>query len=177
MMNGVLKMRKHILALMALLSLAAIGLMNATAISPDSESLSAGDVSDTLLRTMQAADANDTAGQSELNIWNSFVQNLNHQIMLLQGNKTNDEIMIALTTLFVLNSHEVVDAQSRIPDEKYKDFHNATVNGMKYFNIYLYNMAKAFETRDMRYFAVGREAYNKTMEYYNMGKIERDFLY
>ena len=95
--------------------------------------------------------------------WNSFIENFDHQGMILngtlQGNMTYDEAMVAITALFVLNSQAVADAQSMIPDEKYADFHNATVNAMKYFNIYLYNMAKLFETRDARYSAVGRDKY------------------
>ena len=176
-------MRKYILAIMALFSLAAIGMMSATATSSDSKSLSAADLSDQLLKTMQAGvNANDTAaGQSEMRIWNSFVENFDYQGNILngtlQGNMTYGEAMVATTALFVLNSQSVADAQRMIPDDKYADFHNATVNAMIYFNVYLYNMAKLFETRDGRYSAIGREAFNRSMDYYNMGKSEAEFLF
>ena len=90
---------------------------------------------------------------------------------------TYEEAMVATTALLVLNSQSVADAQSITPDEKYTDFLSSTINAMKYFNIYLYNMAKLFETRDGRYSAVGREAFNRSMQYYEAGKSEAEFIY
>jgi hypothetical protein len=166
---------------MALLSLAAIGMMNATAISSDSEGVSAGDASDPLLKTLQAGVNDTAAGQSELRAWNSFIENFDYQGVILnetmQGNMTYEEAMVATTALLVLNSQSVADAQSITPDEEYADFLSSTINAMKYFNIYLYNMAKLFETRDGRYSAVGREAFNRSMQYYEAGKSEAEFIY
>ena len=170
-------MRKYMIAMMALFVLAAIAITNATAISATEQ------MSQPILKTMQAeTPANETLeGQSEMRVWNSFVENFDYEGVILngtlQGNATYEYAMIATTALLVLNSQALADSERMIPGDKYKDFHNYTINAMKYFNVYLYNMAKLFETRDGRYSAMGRDAFNQSMDYYAKGKSEAEFIF
>lgn len=170
-------MRKYMTAMMALFVLAAIAIMNATAISATEQT------GQLILKTMQAGTpANVTPeGKSEMKLWNGFVENSNTEYLIvnatLNGNATYEYAMIATTTLLVLNSQALADSERMIPEDEYKDFHNYTINAMKYFNVYLYNMAKFFQTKDGRYYAIGRDARNQSGEYYTMGKNEAEFIF
>lgn len=176
-------MRNHIIAVMALFVLAATVMTNAAATSALGESLPPEQMSQPILSTMQAGTQADEAqeGKAEMRIWNTYVENFDYQGEILngtlQGNASYREAMIATTALFVLNSQDLAGAEMVTPGEKYKDFHNYTINAMRYFNVYLYNMAKLFETRDASYSAIGRDAFNQSMEYYDMGKSEAEFLF
>ncbi len=104
-------MRKYMIAMMALFVLAAISISNATAIS------AAEQTSQPILKTMQAGTpANDTLeGQSEMRIWNSFVENFDYEGVILngtlQGNASYEYAMIATTALLVLNSQALADSE------------------------------------------------------------------
>jgi len=157
-------------------------LLAASALAAE-DSISVKDGEDILLRTMQVvADANETSdGQSEMLIWNGFVENFDYEGEILnktlQGNMTSEEAMTATAALLTLNSFGLTEAEKVKPSESYADFYNYSINAMKYFNVYLYNMAKIFETGDARYTQEARDAFNITMDYYTQGKDEADFLY
>ena len=170
-------MRKYMTAMMALFVLAAIAITNATAISATEQT------SQPILKIMQAeTPANGTLeGQSEMRVWNNFVENFNYEGVILngtlRGNTTYEYAMIATTAVLVMNSQALADSERMIPEDKYKDFHNYTINAMKYFNVYLYNTAKYFQTRQGRYYAIGRDALNQSSDYYNKGKNEAEFIF
>ncbi len=176
-------MRSYIIAVMALFVLAAIAVTSVNATSAPDTSLTPAQMNQPVLKTMQAeTQVNDTQeGQAEKRIWNTFIENFDYQGEIfnstLHSNASYGDAMIATTALFVLNSQGLADAESITPGEKYEDFHNYTINAMKYFNVYLYNMAKLFETRNARYSVVGREAFNRSVDYYTMGKNEAEFLF
>lgn len=164
-------------AMMALFVFAAIAITNAAAISATEQT------SLPTLKTMQAeTPANDTLqGQAEMRAWNSFVENFDYEGVILngtlQGNSSYEYAMIATTALLVLNSQALADSERMIPGDKYKDFHNYTINAMKYFNVYLYNMAKYFQTKKLRYYAIGSEARNQSRDYYTKGYNEAEFIF
>jgi len=178
-------MRTRMGVLLTLFILVATAMVSMQAVSAQDTSPSSGVTDQPALKIMQVQDAEETEqGATEMRIWNSFVENFDYQWEILnstaQGNGSNESIrdaMIATTALLVLNSQGLAEAESITPAEEYRDFHNYTINSMKYFNIYLYNMAKLFETRKARYSTVGTEALNQSLEYYNLGKAEAEFLF
>ncbi len=176
-------MRRNTLAVLALTFVAAICILNATATMTTDKSLPIKDAKDPILRTMQAGSAaNETVtGQLVLRSWNSFVENFDYQGQILndtaRGNATYGEAMVQSAALLVLNSQALAEGEKIVPGEKYQDFHDYTLNSMKYFNVYLYNMAKLFETRDGRYARTARDAFNLSVDYYTKGKDEANFLF
>jgi hypothetical protein len=123
----------------------------------------------------------DANGTSILRGWNQFVENINSSSDVLDkaihGNMSNDDAMVLTTSLFVLSSQALSDLGQIKPSEKHAEFKNYTMNGMFYFNKYLINMAKYFETKDGRYVILAREYFNKSQEYYALGRDEAEFLY
>lgn len=180
-------MKRYVIGVLTLFVLAATAIACVQAASAQDMGPSSDKTDQPVLKIMQivADETNETEeAVVERTIWNSFVENLDYQGELLnstaQGNASNEtirDVMVATTALLVLNSHALAEAESITPDEKYKDFHSYTVNSMKYFNIYLYNMAKLFETRKSKYSTTGRDALNTSLEYYNLGKAEAEFLF
>ena len=185
-------MRTRMSVLLALLILIATAMMSMQAASGQDAGRSSPAVDQPTLKIMQVQNAEETEQgaaeteqeAAERRIWNSFVENFDYQWEILnstaQGNGSNESIrdaMVATTALLVLNSQGLAEAESITPSEEFRDFHNYTVTSMKYFNIYLYNMAKLFETRKARYSNTGREALNYSVQYYNLGKAEAEFLF
>jgi len=178
-------MRSRLNVLLALFILAATAAMSMPPVSAQDESSSAGMIDQPVLKIMQAQDAGDPdEGATEKRIWNTFVENFDYQWEIwnatVHGNGSNQSIkeaMIATTALLVLNSQGLAEAESTVPSEKYGDFHNYTVSSMKYFNIYLYNMAKYFETRKTKYSTAATDALNNSIKYYDLGKTEAEFLF
>jgi hypothetical protein len=123
----------------------------------------------------------DANGTSILRGWNQFVENINSSSDVLdkaiQGNISNDDAMALTTSIFVLNSQAISDLAQIKPSKDYAKFKNSTINGMVFFNKYLINMAKYFETKDGRYVLLARDYFNKSQEYYAQGRDEAEFLY
>lgn len=167
-------MQKHLLAIVALFVIAAMSVVNGAAISDEP-----------VLMTMQSANGNEIndtqAGQLANKSWNTFVENYDYQSEILNqtlnGNITSNEAMVSITALFVLNSQALDEAKRMNLGEKYATFHNYTINSMTYYNVYLYNMAKLFETKNGKYSRIARDAFNLSKEYYEMGKEEAEFIY
>lgn len=178
-------MRSRINALLTLLILVAAAMLSIQAASAQDASPST-EKDQPVLKVMQVQEGTETAEEvAERRIWNSFVENFDYQFEILnatkQSNGTNASLrrdsMVATTALLVLNSQGLAEAESITPSEELKDFHNYTVTSMKYFNIYLYNMAKLFETRKPKYSTSAMDALNYSMEYYNLGKAEAEFIF
>jgi len=178
-------MRARINALLALLILVATAMLSMQAASAQDASQST-EIDQPVLKVMQVQEETETAEEAaERRIWNSFVENFDYQFEILnatkQSNATNESLrrdsMVATTALLVLNSQGLAEAESITPSEEYRDFHNYTISSMKYFNIYLYNMAKLFETRKPKYSTSAMDALNYSMEYYNLGKAEAEFIF
>jgi len=178
-------MRMRISVLLAIFILITTAIMSIQAASAQDISHSSDVTDQPILKIMQIQNTEETAEEAvERKIWNSFVENFDYQWEILnstaRGNASNESIrdaMIATTALLVLNSQGLAEAESITPSEKFRDFHNYTVNSMKYFNIYLYNMAKLFETRKAKYSTAAGDAFNYSVEYYNLGKQEAEFLF
>jgi len=123
----------------------------------------------------------DTNGTDILRGWNQFVENINSSSDVLDraihGNISSEDAMALTTTLFVLNSQALSDLAQIKPSEKHAKFQNYTMNGMIYFDRYLINMAKYFETKDGRYVLLARDYFNKSQVYYAQGRDEAEFLY
>ena len=178
-------MRMRISVLLAIFILITTAIMSIQAASAQDISHSSDVTDQPILKIMQIQNTEETAEEAvERKIWNSFVENFDYQLEILnitaQGNASNESMrnaMIATTALLVLNSQGLAEAESITPSEKFRDFHNYTVSSMKYFNIYLYNMAKLFETRKGKYSIAATDAFNYSMEYYNLGKQEAEFLF
>ncbi len=178
-------MRRNTLAVLALTLVAAISILNMTAAMSTDKSVSM-DANNPVLKTMQAGNASNAANdtperQLVLANWNSFVENFLYQGQInndtARKNITYDEAMVRSTALLVLNSQALEDGEKIVPGEEYSDFHDYTLNAMRYFNIYLYNMAKLFETREGAYARSARNALNVSMDYYTKGRNEASFLY
>ena len=175
-------MKESMLAVLALTLIAAISVSNVAAISSP-------ETNEAVLGIMQAGNlTNETSAANETNAeqlalknWNSFIENFEYQNEILngtiRGNSTYREALDSITSVLVLNSKALTEAERVNPDSKYLDFHSYTINAMEYLNVYLYNMAKYFETRDARYARTAGSAFNTTVEYYNLGKDEADFLF
>ena len=176
-------MRKNALAILALTLIAAISVSSATSIMSTDKGLPENDA---LLKTMQAGNATNATVETDdeqvaLRNWNRFIENFDSQGEVLNGtitgNITYREAMSAITSILVLNSQELAETEMANPGEEYLDFHSYTVDAMRSFNAYLYNIAKYFETRDGRYAATAGTAFNLTVEYYNKGRDEVEFLF
>lgn len=176
-------MRINILVVLALTLVAAISISNVTAITSTDKSLPAKDASDSILKTMQAGNTtNETVARLlVLRNWNNFVENFDQQSKInndtARGNITYNEAMILSTSLLVLNSQALAEGERIIPGEKYSDFHKYTLDSMRYFNVYLYNIAKLFETRQGIYARNARDAFNASLDSYTKGKDEANFLF
>ena len=85
--------------------------------------------------------------------------------------------MILSTSLLVLNSQALAEGERIVPGEKYSDFHGYTLSAMRYFNVYLYNIAKLFQTRQRIYARNAGDAFNATWDNYTKGKDEANFLF
>ena len=178
-------MRRNALAVLALI-LAAISILNVTAAMSTDRSVSMKDANNPILKTMQASNASNAANETQvkqlvLANWNSFVENFLYQGQInndtARKNITYDEAMARSTALLVLNTQALAEGERIVPGEEYSDFHDYTINAMKYFNSYLYNMAKLFETRDGAYARSARNALNVSMDYYTKGRNEASFLF
>ena len=162
---------------------ACICISNVTATISTDKSLPAKDVSSPILRTMQAGNTtNDTVARLlVLRNWNNFVENFDQQSRInndtARGNISYSEAMILSTSLLVLNSQGLAEGERIVPGEKYSDFHEYTLNAMRYFNVYLYNIAKLFETRQGIYARNARDAFNASLDNYTKGKDEANFLF
>ncbi|MDH7596392.1 MAG: hypothetical protein QHG98_01425 [Methanothrix sp.] len=112
--------------------------------------------------------------------WDSFVENLNYSSDVLNqtvhGGMTYEDAMVLMTTIFILNSQALVEVEKLDPGERYLDFKNCTVNAMRSFNGYLLNMAKFFETKNIRYVMAARDRFNTTQEYYLKGSHEAELI-
>jgi len=179
-------MRRNILAVLALTLVAAISILNVTAEMSIDKSVSVTDANDPILKTKQVVSANNATDETPerqivLANWNSFVENFLYQGQInndtAQKNITYDEAMTRSTALLVLNSQALAEGEKIVPGEEYSDFHDYTINAMRYFNVYLYNMAKLFETRDGAYARSARDALNVSMDYYTKGRDEASFLF
>jgi hypothetical protein len=179
-------MRRNTLAILALTLIAAIGILNVTTVMSADKSVSVMDANNPILKTKQVVSANNatndtTERQLVLANWNNFVENFLYQGQInndtARKNITYDEAMTRSTALLVLNSQALVDGEKIVPGEEYSDFHDYTLNAMRYFNVYLYNMAKLFETRDGVYARSARNALNVSMDYYTKGRNEASFLF
>jgi hypothetical protein len=178
------QMRINILVVLALTLVAAISISNVTATISIDQSLPAKDVSSPTLKTMQAGNTttNETVARLlVLRNWNNFVENFDQQSKInnetARGNISYDQAMILSTSLLVLNSQALAEGERVVPGEKYSNFHEYTLNAMRYFNVYLYNIAKLFETRQGTYARNARDAFNASLESYTKGKDEADFLF
>jgi hypothetical protein len=179
-------MRRNTLAILALTLIAAISILNVTTVMSADKSVSVMDANNPILKTKQVVSANNatndtTERQLVLANWNNFVENFLYQGQInndtARKNITYDEAMTRSTALLVLNSQALVDGEKIVPGEEYSDFHDYTLNAMRYFNVYLYNMAKLFETRDGVYARSARNALNVSMDYYTKGRNEASFLF
>jgi len=178
-----LQMRKNTLAVLALTLVAAISIVNVTATMSTDNSVSMKDASNLILKTMQAGNESDETLERQLVLanWNSFVENFLYQGQInndtARKNITYDEAMTRSAALLVLNTQALADGEKIVSGEKYSDFHDYTLNAMRHFNVYLYNMAKLFETREGAYARSARDALNVSMDYYTKGRNEASFLF
>ena len=179
-------MRRNTLAVLALTLVAAISILNVAAAMSTDKSVSMTDANNPVLKTKQVVNANNAANDTSerqllLANWNSFVENFLYQGQInndtARKNITYDEAMTRSTALLVLNSQALADGEKIVPGEEYSDFHDYTLNAMRYFNVYLYNMAKLFETREGAYARSARNALNVSMDYYTKGRNEASFLF
>ena len=176
-------MRINILVVLALTLVAAISISNVTATISTDKSLPAKDVSSPILRTMQAGNTtNETVARLlVLRNWNNFVENFDQQSRInndtARGNISYGQAMILSTSLLVLNSQALAEGERIVPGDKYSDFHEYTLSAMRNFNVYLYNIAKLFETRQGIYARNARDAFNASLDNYTKGTDEANFLF
>lgn len=175
-------MRKNVLLLLAMTAISIVGLSGAISDSNDEGYQTA--ISAPVLKTMQAENASlssDVEKQLLLQGWNQYVQDINYSSYILNSyvnnNFTGRQALTLTTSVFILNSKSLSDIERIEPQKEYADFYNYTLNGMKYFNSYLWNLGKYYETTDVAYIIKARSEFNQSQEYYKKARVEVDFIF
>jgi hypothetical protein len=167
-MNG--EAKKDMKRIVMIVLLAAISMvtisnaLNTPEKSPLGEAVSAGvDNSSTL---------NETAYINLItNMWlqysDDFVYASNILDRYVKNNTSNERAMVATASLYILNSRNLKTITSIKPPEKYSNYHNDTMAAFYYFEEYLSNIARYYETGKSNYVT-------EALQYYNLTTTSRD---
>lgn len=133
-----------------------------------------------IMQAGNALNASDPDKDLLLQGWNQYVEDLNYSSFILDQyvnkNYTSRTAMAINGALMLLDSQTLSAFGQIKPQEKYWDFHNFTLNGIKYFNSYLWYMGKYYETSNPAYIMKARDEFNKSHEYYLKSRSEIDFF-
>lgn len=94
----------------------------------------------------------------------------------VKNNITNREAMTATISIFVISSQTRDMIDQIDPPSEYIMYHTYILYSLKYLNIYLWNMAKFYETGNNEYALRARENFNLSISYYEDGLYELERL-
>jgi hypothetical protein len=129
-----------------------------------------------ILISQDIAKDHNESNYSELlgRTWSQYNEDLNQSSFILnefvKKNITNSEAMTATTSLYVLNSFTLEQMNREKPPNRYEINHNSTLRALEALRLYLWNMAKFYETNRISYAIDARENFNSSLYYYNMEK-------
>ena len=107
-----------------------------------------------------------------------FNEDLNYSSFILdsfvKGNISRESALASTISAYVLNIHSINTVLRVEPAEKkFSDFHNYLTLMLSDFQMYLWNIAKFYETNNGNYALRAREKYNSTTENYDNALQER----
>jgi hypothetical protein len=106
-----------------------------------------------------------------------FNEDLNHSSFILdsfvKGNISREAALTSTISVYVLNIHSINTILRVEPSEKFSDYHNYLTLMLSDFQMYLWNIAKFYETGNGNYALSARQVYNSTTENYENALQER----
>jgi hypothetical protein len=106
-----------------------------------------------------------------------FSEDLNYSSFILdsyvKGNISRESALASTISAYVLNIHSINTVLRVEPAEKFSDYHNYLTLMLSDFQMYLWNIAKFYETNNGNYALSAREKYNSTTENYENALQER----
>jgi len=105
------------------------------------------------------------------NMWlqysDDFVYASNILDRYVKNNTSSEKAMVASLSLYMLSLKDLNTIESIKPPEKYANYHNETREAFYYFEEYLLNIARYYETGKSVYVA-------EALQYYNLTTASRD---
>jgi hypothetical protein len=99
-----------------------------------------------------------------------YNDDLNQSSFILDGfikkNISSRDAMIASTSLYVLTSYTIDYINQTKPPKKYAIYFNSTTQALINLRVYLWNIAKYYETGKTPYAISAREYFNSSLYYY-----------
>jgi hypothetical protein len=106
-----------------------------------------------------------------------FNEDLNYSSSVLnsfvKGNISRERALTSTTSVYVMNIHNINTVLRVEPSEKFSKYHNYLTLMLTDFQMYLWNLAKFYETNNGNYALRAREMYNSTTENYDNALQER----
>jgi hypothetical protein len=106
-----------------------------------------------------------------------FSEDLNYSHFILdsyvKGNISRESALASTISAYVLNIHSINTVLRVEPAEKFSDYHNYLTLMLSDFQMYLWNIAKFYETNNGNYALSAREKYNSTTKNYENALQER----
>jgi len=104
-------------------------------------------------------------------------EDLNYSSFVLdsyvKGNISRESALTSTISVYVLNIHSINTILRVEPSEKFSDYHNYLTLMLSDFQMYLWNIAKFYETGKGNYALSARAMYNSTTENYDNALQER----
>jgi hypothetical protein len=106
-----------------------------------------------------------------------YGEDLNYSSFILdsfvKGNISRESALASTISAYVLNIHSINTVLRVEPAEKFSDYHNYLTLMLSDFQMYLWNIAKFYETNNGNYALSAREKYNSTTKNYENALQER----
>jgi len=106
-----------------------------------------------------------------------YGEDLNYSSFILdsfvKGNISRESALASTISAYVLNIHSINTVLRVEPPEKFSDYHNYLTLMLSDFQMYLWNIAKFYETNNGNYALSAREKYNSTTKNYENALQER----
>jgi hypothetical protein len=106
-----------------------------------------------------------------------YGEDLNYSSFILdsfvKGNISRESALASTISAYVLNIHSINTVLRVEPAEKFSDYHNYLTLMLSDFQMYLWNIAKFYETNNKNYALSALEKYNSTTENYDNALQER----
>jgi hypothetical protein len=106
-----------------------------------------------------------------------FNEDLNYSSSVLddyvKGNISRDDAIYSTISVYVMNIHTINTVLQVKPSEKFSNYHNYLTLMVTDFQLYLWNLAKFYETNNSNYALQARENYNTSTDNYDKALQER----
>jgi hypothetical protein len=104
-------------------------------------------------------------------LWGYYNEDLSYSSEILdeyvRSNITRQEALEAITSTIVLNSKAADTVAELTPPEMYRSYNENTANAFAYFQAYLFNLAKYYQTGNTAYASEARDLFNGSLEYHD----------